>query len=749
MSLQRGSYSIEIPSSTTIDLDLYPSITSASFATGSLSVSSSITTSFVDLNKRADSSSSSGSGSGSASSTKSSSTNGDSCSGDKQKCQKGSYVDAKTVGISVAVPVAVFLLIIGFFMWRSYRKGKKESAEDDDPDFYGETTILPDYPNRGYDEFGNPISGAKGPGGGFDKFNGDNQSYYSMDPFGNNNSARYPAQVMNPPQSARLASERSLNNNSPFYESIPLPYQHNLGSKHSLDEFAKHSLGNEHSGYAISRPSSRTTSRNDSASVYKTQSPHSSTFNMLQQQQKRAAAERALSSEEPTTTESSYSHEKKPDAEDEDQFKTRNNDGDTFKDSATGQAQHLDSQNYHHRQNSDLSYSEDEPEFIFATDRLPEENDQSRNKDQIIVPPTDNHPVDQLKVTNPDEEEEDDEDIKRMKSVYKVYFDRENSVKGKKPEADEEIPSLPNLEDSLPQGQSLNSTIPTLNVEEDFSFDNGAPEKESHEQDEENDPLPTSFGLKVNETAQSRRAASSIYSSIPLPYENAYPSVPEQQQQQQQQQQQYQPSRLPQQYPRQVPYQQQQQQQQGTRPPPPLSRIQIPQYNDPAAPEVPSASRMNYDSIVTNTEYAPTKSLTGGSRPGNFGTKKPFNPIHYSDQIFRPTSPSTPSSPGFDQLNSDGYDFNDVTPPLPHHIRQSIVMVNPVEIGKQKIYRPAGSFSQYQQQSANSSRNGSMTSASVAYSQQEQQEGNDYLPKSGSQADLRKHLGSSNNYSFV
>jgi hypothetical protein len=76
-------------------------------------------------------------------------------------------------------------------------------------------------------------------------------------------------------------------------------------------------------------------------------------------------------------------------------------------------------------------------------------------------------------------------------------------------------------------------------------------------------------------------------------------------------------------------------------------------------------------------------------------------------------------------------------------------MVNPVEIGKQKIYRPAGSFSQYQQQSANSSRNGSMTSASVAYSQQEQQEGNDYLPKSGSQADLRKHLGSSNNYSFV
>lgn len=77
--------------------------------------------------------------------------------------------DSLTIALSIVLPVIAILCVLGYFLYRNYRKDKKEDLERD-PDFYetGEATALPDYPEMKHE-----------------------------DPFHNRNSIRYPMEQIN------------------------------------------------------------------------------------------------------------------------------------------------------------------------------------------------------------------------------------------------------------------------------------------------------------------------------------------------------------------------------------------------------------------------------------------------------------------------------------------------------------------------------------------------------------------------
>ncbi|ODV74418.1 SKG6-domain-containing protein [Cyberlindnera jadinii NRRL Y-1542] len=711
-------------------------MTSYASAAPSTSWASPSTTSYVNIYVRETSSA----GSSSSSHSRSSSSTSSKCT-DAQYCQTGTNMTGMTIGLAVGIPVGVFLLIIAALIFRAYRKNKKETKEeiDNDPDFYGDSTALPDYPtSKAF-------------------YNGeDSRSLYSSSLQQNNpfaESARYPSGAF----SSRTAGaggqqQGSLYNygNGPqssgaIYDAFSLPYEQNLGSKHSLDEFSRH-MGSEYQAYQLAQTTSRSTSRPHSPYM----TPNSSSWDIAGgRNTSRNLMIEKTNSDEPTTTSHSsrsfpenkhvspargYDVDEHPVEDGDVKGRRRTLHEDEHPLEPQGLHDPKKSRDFDHdKRRSDLSFVENEPERL--------------NHKVVAF----NEPVKEEGV-----EEEEDEDIKRMKSVYRVYFDRENSMKSTKSaksttveEDEDRVPPLPDInvqglnEDEHgvpPQAESSD--------EDDFHFD------QAEAGSKNNDTLGVS-------TQKPPRAVSSIYSTVPLQFgqdQQRYPQAPEQSYQQypQQDYQQY-PQQYPQQHSQQYPqqYSQQHPQQFQSSPQHIYQPHRLPyqqqQHSSSSSSlqepldKIPNPSRIDYNSIVSDTQYAPTKSLTGGTRPPKLAVK-PFNPLHYSDQIFSPTSPSSPYSPQFQQPQPSSASTNDQSIPSPHHIRQSIVMVNPVEIGKQKLYRPAGSFQQ-QMNSANSSRAASLTSQSYAPPPPANVTSTD-LPRSGSQADLRKQLGSSENYHF-
>ncbi|EGV60736.1 hypothetical protein PSN45_001472 [Yamadazyma tenuis] len=168
--------------------------------------------------------------------TRSNNDNDDNCSGKNKhsaQCQKPENDNGLTVGLAVGLPVAAVLLMVSYFIIRNYRKNKKESMEHD-PDFdeNGEATVLPDFPIGAY---GRPVE--------------------MEDPFDNRNSARFPPPA---PKGANFHGGRSSSasfsgstKGDAYVQSFVLPYQHQIGSKVSLDEYAKQ-LGEYGSVYAAS-----------------------------------------------------------------------------------------------------------------------------------------------------------------------------------------------------------------------------------------------------------------------------------------------------------------------------------------------------------------------------------------------------------------------------------------------------------------------------------------------------------------
>ena len=158
------------------------------------------------------------------------------------ECEKPVSNDALTIALSIVLPVVAILCVLGYFLYRNYRKDKKEDLERD-PDFYetGEATALPDFPEMNKE-----------------------------DPFHNRNSIRYPMEQYNKEggydgnNNNRYTYHMARKSQDPYLDSFVLPYQHQIGSKLSLDDYAKHL---DLQGYHTPNPRTRASSMHLDAAV--------------------------------------------------------------------------------------------------------------------------------------------------------------------------------------------------------------------------------------------------------------------------------------------------------------------------------------------------------------------------------------------------------------------------------------------------------------------------------------------------
>ncbi|QPG74135.1 hypothetical protein FOA43_001457 [Brettanomyces nanus] len=309
---------------------------------------------------------------------------------------------------------------------------------------------------------------------------------------------------------------------------------------------------------------------------------------------------------------------------------------------------------------------------------------------------------------------EEEEQIRRMKSVYKVYFSRDNSVRSKSSRSDKQrfevndeeappLPDMPNVGNQLQQNEKYlqdTTSKPMLSVD---TINN--PDKEAN---------------RMSTASYS----SSVYvpTADPNPNEGYYPHQQIQfmmDQQQQQQQRQMQARMTRQRYGQAVP-------------PPQAQQLQ----RQPS--EVPIKVR------TRNLEQLPS--------PHQFSNRKStldtFTEFDRKRSLPRATTVgSSPSlTPNLEQVQWNQAPAN----PSPHHIDESMMIHGPVEIAASKHYMPKGSLEdQVRKLSSSASINQSLPSPSLHH--------NAFSPMSGSQApqgqegliphsgaDLRRQMGKLN-----
>ncbi|EGW35538.1 uncharacterized protein SPAPADRAFT_58763 [Spathaspora passalidarum NRRL Y-27907] len=164
-------------------------------------------------------------------------------------CQKPVNDDVLTITLSILLPLIAIVCVLGYFLYRNYRKDKKESMEHD-PDFdeNGEATALPDFPElKGYSNQ-NPFN---------------NNARYPMD-----HQFRNPQYQQYPPPHGNDAYSQYSQDQHPFQDpyTFVLPYQHQTGSKVSLDDYAR-TLGDSQ-GYKTSVSSAALNQLDNSSSIH-------------------------------------------------------------------------------------------------------------------------------------------------------------------------------------------------------------------------------------------------------------------------------------------------------------------------------------------------------------------------------------------------------------------------------------------------------------------------------------------------
>lgn len=255
---------------------------------------------------------------------------------------------------------------------------------------------------------------------------------------------------------------------------------------------------------------------------------------------------------------------------------------------------------------------------------------------------------DQDKFLTPEEEEE----LKRMKSVYKVYFDREKSQNSRSGDRSHEFKPDPNY----PLG-NLPHQIDYLRINKDLKTD-------------------TNYDKRLTTT-------SSIYSETPIF------SSEEQQFYHNQQEFVNNPNTV---------YQA------------PPQQYQPPPQELPPLQQLPPPSDIRKSTIQTYTDYRPR--IKNQVVPN---MKQPFVPIE-NDQVWTSpiTSPTMQSQASFGQSQQSLPSMNgslSAAPTVPSATqlsRSSVVMLNPVtEITKQRKFRPAGSLPQ------GTASNSSLTNRSI------------------------------------
>lgn len=715
----------------------------------------------------------------------SSSHSSDSCDHNSSaECEKPVSTDSLAIGLGVGIPAAVTLLVLGFFLFRNYRKDKKESLEHD-PDFdeNGEATALPDFPQMEQNPFN---AGLPKP-----KFNKSNTSL----------------------------SGHSTMKDDPYLDNFVLPYHHQTGSKLSLDEYARNLGSNpgfsaSERGSAYMNPGIHSRTRNSSLSNIQQPSAQVSpqksnlkssytntqstsplkTRTMRDEKYTNLPNESVVShtndyySNSNTLNETSTSDDSKHQNEDKlsekfsvnyenessdlplnkslnqsnnsfnttrEEFGAADQPGklasasvpvvespfeDKFDVNKTPFQEKLENREVSPESEFESSIKGVEHESADYGDGFDFSNSTTNDATTETTPasqasnlgaPDNGHRrnksprISAFNLLKNDSDDEDapfedsiegtplspeqDEELRRMKSVYKVYFDRENSTR--KPNED-------NLEARYKFQPDPNMPLP----EKDMDY------------------LRINNELKTDTDYHKRlTTTSSIYNEDPIfshedqqyydqhvaPHQQFYQS----------------PSQHQQPHPN---YQQQQQQHQiyhnyQQAPPPPVAL--------PPLQTLPSASEIRKSTIQTYTDYQPrSKNQVTSPTAG----KQPFNPIE-NDGVW--TSPASSSQPSFHpQQPHGGYapplnngSSSSVIPSPTQVARSSVVMLNPVtEITKQRKFKPAGSLAVNPRAAPSPTMmqsNGSLPSPN-SYSQSqfnnESNHDNDLIP--GSRNDVRRMM---------
>lgn len=557
----------------------------------------------------------------------------DSCkNSNSSECEKPVQDNAKIIAISVCVPVFVIFLILGYLLYRNYRKEKKEMLEDPDFDETGDLTALPDT---------NPFQDKKMIHHQSYQANNMRQANYSADPY------------------------------------IVLPYTHQIGSKVSLDEYSKRlvysrdSTYTESKTYGYNRQNASLKDNQSNLESYEMQeknvntvvSPVKEEFKETKTDDIESSHSHGIDEIESYDTEESEVIAKNVQSDNEDEFH------DTLEHDTT--MGHDDSNRtlikspfeqevapptftVEDTENDEFTFSDDNNDVTATTTR---EQDIKKTKSPRISQ------FDLLNNESDNEEEhekltkEQEEEIKRMKSVYKVYFDKDgndvplSSYNKFAPDMSQPVPSLEIAEPV----QKINKD---LNADTDYSK-----------------RMTTASSIYTSN--QLNDGDQEVYYNDPNQrYDQYYqPDQNQQYYQQDPNQQYYQPG-----------YDQNQQyyQQQYPQEPQVVTRANLPPLQ-----QLGSASELRKSSLQTFTDYLPSKKNGQIVSPTN--KNFPSDPINNQWQ-----SPTLSSQSQFDGNGSQisAPDAKGANPPSASQMaRTSVVMLNPVtEITKLRKFKPAGSL---------------------------------------------------------
>ncbi|KAH3660334.1 hypothetical protein OGAPHI_006920 [Ogataea philodendri] len=648
----------------------------------------------------------------------------DKCSKGEQYCETGNGISTTSIVLAVVIPVAVVAIGILFFVWRAWKRNKKEALDDNDPDFYGENTVLPDYPLKedlysNKDTTENPFDGttSRSPNRGIDE---KDRSFSKTGSFYNTSQLS-------------LGTGNILGTPRAPLESFVIPRVDDSTSKHSLDQLSRQ-LGGVYPGYKVPedvRHSSQNISRRSSVSQdSKPLTGYAKSTDDLGKKLPVETSEKSFETPHESSTmlshpvntasppTSSAAGEAEDSEVDEDKFyeasvsdrkfsyennKDNRYSFDNFDNESVVHQQQEEEEDKHNLYGAQADEPEEEEEYepvaessvhpatsISRSMRNPHELDDGEVPDLNEVLGDERVPISQ----------EEEEQINRMKSVYKVYFSRENSLKSKKSNnnlqfENQDMPPLP----ALPKHEDETS------YEEPYETGN-------YEESENARAARPQLALDTSMNDPRASYASSIY------LENGNASAPAQQQGH---------PFYPHQHIQNILNHQQSQAH--------YYRQLAAQQRRPQQPAVqmenlPSPHELNNrkSTLETFTQFEKQRKYMGKKGQSPAVMQQNFSPIENTQWGPSQTSPSHPS---------------------PHQIRDSIVMFNPVDINYKKTYKPSGSLAEQVRKASPNSQGYSPTVS--RYNIDEpltnpiRRIGSESLiPRSGSQSDLRKYVDNAN-----
>lgn len=607
------------------------------------------------------------------------------CTGTKQQCETPSSMNTLAICLAVIIPVVLVALVVGFFAWKAYRRNKKEFLEEDDnPDFNSDNIILPDFPNENY----HPSQ---------------------MDLVNHNKNRNISNVSLQGPPNRPQPSKRASYSNSLDAFSIPF-----ADSMNDLNKFSK-SLGYDYEDFnypikkinasSKSMPGSRIMSTRSSFSENsKPLTGYANSFNSSDNPVKSSPLKSSTRKSSSTVSEGDedvendqsiiYHHDVSHQEEVRNSYKPQSIIPSIINEDIFADAY-------------EQPIEEEEEEEAFVVNN----NIHSKQEENEVVPnghvydqsielhDSDNLPLNrnsfaQKTVTESDVplSVEEEERLNRMKSVYQVYFSRENSIK--KPNEtnhvdSDNLPSLPkNVEVEYKDEMSdqVNEMVPSKNRNQlQIPGDDGVA---GDDENTDNHRESVSSSIYISNAGQHphQQFQNQQQQEYPDPGDMGYEQYgyPVQEQQYYQQQQQGGQYGYPQQHHQQQYYQQNDYyggyppQQQEIR-----SHHPLPDGKQSVPIPLPHQLAKRTSTLETFTTFKnsshsknPLKQMT---RPDDR-----FHPIEHAawQEVNRPQGPLRSSSNEWKgELGSQ---------PSPSQLRHSVVMMNPMSISGKKVHQYKG-----------------------------------------------------------